>query len=280
MITVNINRRINDSKPIARQVPEQWGELTAEQFAEAACLLCTETEPATLAVKLMAHLLHLPNGVLRSMNEEVVYAQLIPLAEFALKPYDITDVSFPFFTVDGEKFYAPANGCANLRASEFNFAEEALMGYYDNKAEQPAEAIKHLYHLMAVLYRPAVNGYDFKRNPDGDCREAFNGNLTPHYATVLQSLPVKYAYATLLWYMACRNAWQKNYPEVFPENKNEPAEPLPIPGYYMLMRSIAEKGTYGNFEQVEQMYVINMFNEVVCAITENERLKEMQDDAQ
>lgn len=277
MNKVSISRHINDSKPIERTIAEKWSELTPEQFASVSELIFSEEEPVNVCVKTLALLLDLPAGVLRTLNEEVVLSQLISLTDFIRQPYDVTDVPFHSFEINGVLYHSPAAGCLNLRALEFNFAEDALSAFYENRKDNPATATEALWKLMAILYREGKKKYDYEKNPDGDCRQPYNDHTTTYHARQLAQLPVKYAYATLMWYMACRAEWQKNYPEVFPEGDSGEAPP-PIPGYFMLMRSIAEKGTYGSFKDVEQMYVLNMFNELVCVIAENERLKEMQNE--
>lgn len=73
----------------------------------------------------------------------------------------------------------------------------------------------------------------------------------------------------MLWYKACRAQLVKLYPVVF-AGDDEAATPgyNELPNHFNLMRKIAEKGTYGQFAEVEKMYLHTVLLELEKSILE------------
>lgn len=278
MIEVNISK---GTETISKKIADCWKDLLPSQFAAIARIIYTVEEPLTAATQALAVLLNLPKGKFRALDAEVVYAQMLDFAAFIhTTNCDITNNLFPKIEAGGKVYYGPSDGAENLKAAEFHFCEMAVQDFYAGYQTEPASALPYLWKLLAILYRPAKEGYDFELNPDGDCRIPYNPNSEPYHIDWLQQhVDVSVAYATLLWYRACRAEWEKAYPAVFPQHSNGDEAPPVIPGYFMLMRNIAERGTYGNFAAVEQMPALNMFTEFTCILEENERIKQQQQEA-
>lgn len=272
MIQVELYRSIDDNKPTVCMVPDCWAELNAEQFATIAYVIHNYKEVEYIQVRILKALLQLPEGMLNRIDSDTVEADMLQLTEFVTQPCDMITQLFPYLKAGDTMLYGPADGMANLIAVEFDFAERFLQ---DWTADMDNDTL--LWQFVACLYRPAKKGYDHAKNADGDCREAFNDNTITYYADLLQKYaPKKYAYAIVLWFKACHLSWQQLYPRIWQKNNDAPPtdDSTVVPGYFSLMRLVAKSGIYGNFEQVERMYMLNLLNEFESILIEQDKLEE------
>jgi len=224
-------------------------------------------------LKITAHLCSLTFSELSVIHVNVVHGQLLPLSNWVAASCDLTTQLMPNFV---GRWFGPADYLSNLRFCEFDAAERMLhfwLGDPDN--------MEALWQFVAILYRPARTNYDHKRNPEGDVREPFNGNLTLSNATEMQKrLPVSYAYAVVLWYKGCRAYISDRFTRIFNAPEADQSEVPGEPAYFGLMRSIAKEGIYGSFADVEQLYLYTALTEMDAALDEQEAIKAAMKDAE
>jgi hypothetical protein len=276
MLNITIYTSIFSQRGRTYAMPEAWNELTGKQLVKLVPILFGDMEPVVADTHSLRILLGMSKWRFNRIDAEVVAEELLPMVAFIRNTRDLTKQLLPVIRCGGTSFYGPADGLGNLRMVEFDFAERELAAYHADNTQHS------LFRFIATLYRPGKRGYDHRRNPDGDPREGFNDNLLAYYANILQEdMHPDMARAIMLWYKGCRQQLAEEHPRIFPaaadkseEQEDKPDEEPALPTYFGLMRTIAEKGTYGNFDQIEQMYLGNALAECEFMMDEQIRLKE------
>lgn len=259
------------SKPVRRQMPSAWSELSPKQLIQVAEVLHLFGEDFDIARgKLLRTVTGMSKKELRNLDTAVAIEQLFPLMEWMNTEFTITSQLFPVLKAGRRKFYGPCNDGDNIIAVEFDFAERELF-YWHTEKKTDAQ----LWRFVACLYRPKKSiFYNARINPQHDPREAFNDALIGHYAGILQkALPVGYAYAIKMWYIAYRQMLSKSHPRIFNPDNDKGKGKSEVPAYFGLMRMVAEKGTYGTYEDVEKMFLNLLLYELEMALDESIALK-------
>ena len=225
-------------------IPSQWNELTIKQLLEVMDTLFLKEYPAE---QMLLKLLKVLTGMstyqfLKCKVEEM--EEFFYLFDFILQEnIEFTKCILPVV----ENFHGPSDEMSNLKMSEFAYLEHFIVKWFDDKEDKEA-----VDELVAILYRPAKEKYDFDRNPDGDFRVKFNENLCSYNAkNEVAGWPVNLKLAIVYWYIGCRKKFVDNNPEVFNGGSGEPAKY----GLVSVMLDVAEGGVFGNFESVEDQYV-------------------------
>lgn len=228
-------------------VSTAWNELSGEQLLQ---VMKAFGNKRYNELQLLLKLLKILAGMdwFQFLKLGVRLEEFIYLVAFLFTDNNLTKQLLPYYHCKktGNKFYGPADELNNLVMKEFVFSEDYFMRWSDDK-----ENIELLNEFVAVLYRPVKNKYDFKKNPDGDCRIAFNENVCAWYAKdEIKHWPhhVKMAIAT--WYSHCRQKMIDDNPDVF-GGSGEPAKY----GLIEVMHNVAEEAVFGNFKEVENQYV-------------------------
>lgn len=232
-------------------VAENWNELTTKQFLQIVKLLhvgisdeieALEKALFILSKKVLLKFFFIPADMRVRMHEHV---------EWIFEQKGITKQFIPCY----KNFYGPADDFDNLRMKEFHAAE---MAFYILQQEQNIDALNE---LIAVLYRPGKKNYDTKRNIDDDIRIAYNHNETAFIKRKIKRWPLNIKRAILMWYHGCRQNLEETYKPVFEDNKAGSSKDY-YDGMYGMMRGIAEKKTYGDFNEVGELYVHLAFKEI------------------
>jgi len=247
------------------EFPENWNELTRERLLN---LVETMFLKGYTAEQMLLQLIK----VLAALtNHQFLRCKPAELEEYfyLLKPYLAEDIEFtknlvPQFNFKktggaDQTFWGPDDECTNLRMKEFTFLEDLYVRWCDSKREDE----DLLNDLVAILYRPAPDGYDTARNPDGDRREPFNDNVCAFNAKkYIANWPLNIKLAMAFWYGGCRVRIVQNYPDLFNNEGN--TSDAGRYGLLSVMLNVAEGGVFGPFEQVEDQYV----NLVMIQLTE------------
>lgn len=150
-------------------------------------------------------------------------------------------------------FYGPDADFMNLETREFFWAQDFFKKYHLEGNEMA------LNQMVATLYRPGKKHYDYKRNPDGDLREAYNPNLTDQYADKISNWPKGVKLAVVKWFEDCYVSLKNRYPEAFEGGTGDPARF----DFYSLMTNVSGRGNHGKFADVEKMNIHVFFMELV-----------------
>jgi hypothetical protein len=244
-------------------LPESWQELTGRQYVRVIQLLHKPIKNEWFSA----------DAMLRVLTNKNIFAHYLLPADMRWRCYEhinwvyqkqnVTEQLLPVY----RGLYAPAGEFNNLKLIEFHFTEILYQDYVLSKGEN----VDSLNKLVAALYRSPKNrkSYDYKRDPDGDHRQPFNGNELPFYVRQVRRWPLAVRQAVFVWYDACREQLFKDYREAFTgkAKKNNYAQ-----GLFEMMRSIAG-GKYGVFKDVEQLYVHTAFLEIVACRREAKELE-------
>ncbi len=243
-------------------VAKSWDELTTKQYLKIVKLLHAGLSDPDLALdkalfilskKLKLFFLMLPVDIRARMHEHAAWI-------FTQK--DLTKQLLPRY----KNFYGPADDFTNLRMIEFHAAE---MAYYRLEEEKDVDALNE---LVAILYRPAKKNYDIKKNTEGDIRVTYNSNETEFFKKQIAKWPLNIKRAIRMWYDGCRQSLEENYRPAFEGGDTSYKDYYD--GMYGMIRSIAEKKTYGDFDKVSEMYVALAFKEIAETKLEEEELKQ------
>lgn len=247
------------------QVPETWDELSPKQLVNVARILHAIKEPIKRDLELIKAICGLKWTHLIRIAPEVIYESFFPLIQWVYGEQAFTMQLIPSVKIGREIFYGPETDLSNLRLVEFHFAERALYEWH-----QDPENADALFAFISCIYRPAKKDYDIRLNPDGDVREIYNGALCEGYAKQLKKkMPIAVALAISVWYKGCRQRITSDHPRIFGGDANG----NDAPSYFLLMRSIAQQGTYGTLGEVEQLHLHTALYEMECALDEAEALK-------
>jgi hypothetical protein len=248
--------------------PESWNELRAEQLPQLAAALIGIPDPEEQKIEIARILLSMHQKKFRKIQPAVLFESILPLCKWVTGNINLTRQLLPSLNIGKHVFHGPKDELLNLRLMEWDFAERSLSDWFDDN-----DKVMHLARLCAILYRPVKEGYDIERDPDGDSREPFNDNLINYHAIlILKSLPINILFAIMLWYRGCRNKITDDFAPVFAGNPSGNS-PKGESGYFDLMRAIAKEGTYGDFDKVEQMYLVNALMELESSKEEAEKIR-------
>lgn len=242
-------------------IPSNWDELTGRQLIAVCAVL--HRAPEETAGKLM--LLRILTGMSWwrwLFQNPVELEDHLPCVDFLLSNYPVKQLLPKYGNL-----YGPAGEFDNMRAGEFAFCEFFFKEYENKGAEN---GINDLNQLVGALYRSHKANYDGVKNEDGDVREPFNKNLTDvWYPAQVARWPLAVKLAIAAWYKGCRLQLQQQFKIVFNGGGGEPAKY----GLWSVINGVAEKGTHGTFQQVEQMLLKEFLMELSEGI---EKAKKME----
>ena len=107
-------------------------------------------------------------------------------------------------------YFGPSDALANLRFSEYIYAETAHRRYLESGDD------RDLHELVATLWRPRrfwLRKKSVKWN--GDPRRAFNPFLTDRYVRRVATADPVELRMILMWYQACGLLLQKKFPDMY-----------------------------------------------------------------
>lgn len=181
----------------------------------------------------------------RAINRinKVQLAQILTTLDWIESP-NLTKPLLPTFKQKGETFIAPEELMASSSIVEWIFAETYAKGI--------KEDINQLFYVLAVLYRPQK-----KRKKKGDLREKFDTDTLEERAEQFKTLPMYIPLSAFHFYMATVQEIRDRYHILFPPpvKDEKTGEYLTPPesnfDWWDCLLSIAETGTFGDFEQVK-----------------------------
>lgn len=231
------------------QVPENWNELSHNQILLCAKIFIRQSEETEMLVSLFRCIIRMGSYRFLTMPPDIM-TDCLPLIAWLRDKICLTNQLLPVY----KKYYGPGKELENLKIKEFALTELFFIQY---RNEGSTDALNE---LIAILYRPAKVQYDMVKNPEGDVREGFNPHVTNYHKKIISKWPPYVKMAIALYYEGCRNNFIEQYAEVF-EGDSGTGE-LPTYGMWNIMRDIAEKGTYGDFDKVEEQYVDTILMEI------------------
>lgn len=272
MITINVHKHFDSRDSSQVYLPESWDELKGEQLLNVAEALYKYPE----ADERHAHICRALIGKqVRTLPPMTLLTDIFPLIQWVYEPPTFTIQKIPAIRAGFRTYYGPETAFYNIRLIEYDFADRELYQYLHAREQGQDGAEQFLWRFVACLYRPGKWLYNRKKDKDGDVRIKFNENTLNWHAGILRrNLPAGFAYAVLLWYKACRKFITVQYSRVFDGTEDENYQPVDeLPNHFNLMRKIAEKGTYGRYDEVEQLYLHTALLEIEKSIIEADEMK-------
>lgn len=249
-------------------LPESHNELTDRQLIRLASLLLSgvHIDAAILqALRILLNMSKLRFALLRPEIKE----RLIDYCQWAISENGLTSQLIPSFrrSLLEKKLYGPTSALDNLRLKEFHACEVRYRMMIDGNDDA-------LDELIAVLYRPADKGYDFKRDPNGDCREPYNANTIAYRSRQIKCWPLAVKHAILMFYDGCRQQLVSDYPRVFSGTEGDADNKADFRGMLMMIRGLASDGKYGTVDEVEDLYLVTALSEIELLLLEQDELLE------
>ncbi len=262
MTTIKLN---NKYLPCATE----WNELSQQQLLQVIdALFLREYTGEQVALKLLKVLFKLSYlQFFRCRVEDL--EEYLYLTGFLIHENKLTKNIIPSWRHKDVLYFGPSDGMNNLLMEEFYFTEKYYLDWVADK-----ETIDPLNELVAVLYRPVKEDYDFEKDPDGDARVIFNENTCSYYAkNIVNQWPMNFKISVATWYEGYKRYLVDLYPNV--SSGRVDGDPA-LFGLLSVMRNIAKQGVHGNFDAVGKKYVSMMMMELTEIVIENERLKNDQ----
>lgn len=223
-------------------VPTQWNELSQQQLiAVMETLFMRQYTGEQGCLKLLKILLGF-NWWQFFRSKPTEMAEYFYLTLFLLSEQrQLTDQLLPVY----DELHGPDKEFNNLVMQELAICDGVFMQWAEDR-----ENHELLNQLCSLLYRPAKEDYNFKKNIDGDARIPFNQNLCEYYCrTKVHKWPMSVKLAIAYWYDACRWQLVEENEDVFGgDNSGEVSKY----GLVSVMLSVAESGSLGDFSKVEQ----------------------------
>jgi hypothetical protein len=246
---------------------ETWNELNDSQIVRIAAALFEDLSETDLNLRLVRILLDYRYKEMTHTEPEVMVEHLFPLVEWIKTECNLTEQKIPYISrwFGLRKYYGPSSALMNLRFCEWDAAERAMYEFSTSKSTDA------LYQFVAVLYRPARKSPMKETDDVSDKREPYNYSKNESIANALKKIvPLRQAYAILLWYKGCRQYINSLYPSIFSPADEDSDMEEQQPFLFPLMRSIAKSGIYGDIDKVEQLYLYTTLEEMVAAEEERE----------
>jgi hypothetical protein len=254
MTIIELNKRIYT-------VPTKWDELSSRQMMRAVAVLYGNQDVNTtllLLFKILTGMSWLRFFLTKAEDKE----------EFFYLCFFLVNETGPVKNVIKEYrgLYGPDDDFNNITGDEFVFSEDHYFAFINSEHTD----LDALNNLVSILYRKPKPNYDRDINPDGDAREPFNQNVSAYSAKhSIKHLPLNFKLSVFHWYHACRHKMIADNPDVFHGAGGDPAKY----GLISIMRTIAESGTYGDFDKVQKMYVKMWMMELNEKIEEGKRIE-------
>lgn len=239
-------------------IPSSWNELSKRQFIKLVQLLHSGMQADEWLL----------DKALKILCRKKLYSFLRIPPDIRSRCYDHmewiagdekpTEQLIPVY----KNYYGPASGLENITLEEFHFAEIA---YHRLVNEQEESAMNE---LIAILYRPALSK---KKNIQGDMRQPFEFYAVQDRIRHIKKWSLQVRRCIIIWYDGCRKDLEACYPEVFTGEKASSKDYFD--GMYNMIRSIAEKKTYGDFQKVEKMNIHLALRELTESKKEFNELK-------
>ena len=257
MLTIELNKKFYS-------IPISWNELTAKQLLQVMDVLFLKGyKPEQLFLKLLQVLTGISTYRFFKTDVEELEEYFYLTAFLLRSDLVFTQNLLPEVVADEEKFYGPESGLNNLRMKEFTLTEDYYSQWFDSEKKNE----EALNQMIAILYRPAPEGYNFLKNEAGDFREAFNQGISAYNANkYITHWPKEVKLAISTWYAGCRLAMVADNPEVF-GGGGEPSEY----GLVSVMLDVAESGVFGPFKEVEEQYVNLVLMQMNQTIAKNKK---------
>jgi len=201
----------------AAEIPGNWGELTAQQYATILQLLTYEqADKYTIGASFLSILFGPKNWhILNNLPDEELH-DLMPLTNFIIESAPPAINRIPKLKMRGKVRYAPADDLSNIGFGEWCFAYQ-FYTYFVQTGD-----VQFLNKLIATLYRPA----DADQKPGtpgfkGDIRQPFNENLIDAQARALNDVEMRIRLAILGWLRAAFSNIMEQRKNAFPEPEKD-----------------------------------------------------------
>lgn len=234
----------------AHQVPENWAELTPQQFFAAAPHLATDSVAARVAV-LRAWCPKLRDKDVRQLTPDQLWDMASYVGWAWSQGLDTTGIRE--FTHRGRTYQLPEPNLLDAVAIEYAMAQV----YYQRFAHPQRPQLAALDQLVATLCRPLREGLAaLQEDPawDGQRRERYHAKLADARAQELADAPLGVKIVVLHHFLHAQRFIHRAYRDLFKRVEPGPGGKAvkPSDGTEMLelLAEVAEVGLYGTYEQV------------------------------
>ena len=260
-------------------MPERWEECSLEQIAKLSPLIhwkiedITETEQEYAVFILLGCSPQFWNELTLEVQQ---YQALVKIARFAFEQ-KIVERPFAEFKHQGITYYVFEESFANSDAVDVAWANMQYLAFA-NPDEPNLDALDE---LLATLCRPARNDlheFQLSKDWDGDIREPYNGQRVKARAKEFKSLDIGIKIALLQYFESQNTLFLESYANMMGDDGRAPRYENGM-GWVTMLMSVAEKGTFGNFEAVCHQNVHLVWTKCLddtLEAKEQERLMEAQ----
>lgn len=230
-----------------------WTDCTGEQIANGLAIQLAaqaESNPQKRAHWQIGMLMTLTNAP-ANLVQKLTGAQLQTLLGLVRWAFSDRLDHRPFESFEhlGRTYFLFRDQMADVSAIEMAMANI----YYLQFSTAKKDAGPALARMVATLCRPQRTDLDAFRDSvqwNGDVREIYNSIRIDERGKEIESLPIGYQMAVLMYFEAQNTAFLKKYGEVFGEDDDQKPLYQNGEGWIAMLSKVAELGTHGPFEQV------------------------------
>lgn len=232
------------------RMPERWDECSVDQIAKLSPLTQWKIDEITRSEREYAVcvLMGCGEAFWKDLTLELPqWHKLQQIADFAFTE-KIVERPFENFVHLDTEYLVFQEGFADTDAVDMAWANMQYLAFVNPDAPNTDA----LDELIATLCRPRrrdLKAFRESKEWDGDEREVYNGQRVKARAKELKTLSLGLKIAILQYFEAQNSMFLENYAQMLGDDGREPRYGNGM-GWVTMLMSVAEKGTFGNFENV------------------------------
>lgn len=231
-------------------MPERWEECSVIQIAKLAALTHWKIDEITRNEHEYAifTLLGCSPDFWQELSLELT--QWYRLKQIARFVFEQRMVERPFerFTHNKVEYLVFDEGFANTDAVDMAWANMQYLAFA-NPDEPNTDALNQLIATLCRPQRKDIANFRDSKDWDGDYREIHNAQRVNVRAKALADLEVGLKIAILQYFEAQNNIFLERYAQILGDDGRQPRYDNGM-GWVTMLMSVAENGTFGNFENV------------------------------
>lgn len=258
-------------------LPETWQECNLRQIAKLSPITSWKKEDITQAVEeyTICTLLKCGWKIWNDLTLQIEqWNALKKIARFAFETF-IVERPFEYFDHEGERYYVFSEGFGDSDAVDFAWANLQYVSFA-NPDNPNLDAVNQLIATLCRPQRRDIEAFKLSKEWDGDTRELYNAQRVKDRAKKLESLDLGIKVALLQYFENQNRKFLEAYAQMFGEDSQEPRYDNGM-GWVTMLMKMAEKGTFGNFDDVcrQNVHLVwaKCLDDTLDAKEENERLE-------
>lgn len=232
------------------ELPQSWAELTQEQLLGVMKVIMRRGDnPSACVPNLILIFGKLPQTVALNLTAQQ-YVEYFHDRVMWVFSQPLVHPFIPVIHYKHESFLMPSGKLSNLTIEEYIAAEKHFLQFLETKEE------KHLDLLIAVLCRELIHNQKVLKK---GIRAPYTEESVKIRAHYLKDLPIEQKYYVLYFFIGCRDYIAKNWFD-WGKSTSSKKSTQEKHNWEDTLFWIAEKGIFGNYNQVKKTKAHTLFH--------------------